>query len=114
MNPTLPEILIGIVTIVVVLVFALAPTAFVFATARRVVRPRNVLPTVKLTIVAFLFTFALALAFGVEFSGGFVGPIAILAVASPITALVMVGVWALLVQRVALKARNQAEESNGD
>jgi len=114
MNPTLPEMLIGILAIVVGLVFAISPTAFVFATARRVVRPRNLLPTVKLTLVAFLLTFFLATILGVEFPGGFVGPLVILAVASPITALLIVGLWVLVVRRITRKARNGAEVADGD
>ena len=90
---------------------AAAPTALIFATARRVIRPRNFLPTVKLTVVALLLSLVLGVVLDVEISGGFSAGVLYIAFTSPLIALLMVGLWYLFARRIARKA--QASRDNG-
>jgi hypothetical protein len=71
--------------------FAVAPTALIFSTARRVIRPRDFLPTVKLTAATVLLALVLGVVFDVEVSGGLVAYMFYLALVFPVLALVIVG-----------------------
>jgi cytochrome bd-type quinol oxidase subunit 2 len=81
--------------------FAVAPTALIFATARRVIRPRGFHPTIKLAAATVLLTLALGVVLGVEVSGGLVAHMFYVAFVSPVLALVIVGIWFIFVRRVA-------------
>jgi hypothetical protein len=91
----------AILGLVIAFLFAVAPTALIFATARRVIRPRGFLPTIKLTGATVLLALALRVVFGVEVSGGLVAYMFYVAFVSPVLALVIVGIWFIFVRRVA-------------
>ena len=103
------ELVQAVAALTITVVVASAPTALVFATARRLVRPRNFLPTVKLTVVALLLTLFFGLAFDVVGSGGFMAHAIYVALASPVVALAIVGLWIILVKQLARKAKNRRE-----
>ena len=108
------EVVQAVVVMAIVAIFASAPTALVFATARRLVRPRNFLPTVKLSVLAILLTLFLGIAFDVVGSGSFMVHAIYVAVASPMVALFIVGLWVILVKRLARKAKDHGEATSAE
>ena len=96
----------AILGLTIAVVIAVAPTALIFAMARRVIRPRGVLPTAKLTVATVLTAIALGVVPGVEVSGGLVSHLIYVALVSPVLALVFVVLWLIFVRLVARKKQS--------
>ena len=80
------------------------PTILIFAAARRTIRPRNYLPTGKLTVVSLVLSLALAFLLDVEFSGDVFAVVVYVTIVTPLVALVIVLLWFLLNKLVAWRA----------
>ena len=95
-------------------VVAVVPTVLIFAAARRTIRPRNYLPTGKLTVGALVLSWVLGLVLGVEFSGGIFAHVVYLAIVTPLVALAIVALWFVFTRLIARKRPKPSASPSAD